>query len=197
MTYRSLIGAGIVVITLVVATACSPSTQETSDAAVEQRDTLPVFRVVAPFTAIDQNGGQFSTASVAGKYWLGSFFFTRCQTVCPALNRVQAQIQREFGSKLSYVSITSDPDFDTPAVLSAYASEFAQPGGTWLFVTMPQDSMLKVASQGFGLISPAEPEMHSTRFVLVDPTMQVRGFYDSEDTTAIAKLRSDLQGLGL
>jgi len=57
--------------------------------------------------------------------------------------------------------------------------------------------MLKVASQGFGLISPAEPEMHSTRFVLVDPMMQVRGFYDSEDTAAIAKLRADLKGLGL
>lgn len=197
MTYHRLVGAGIIVITLVVASACSPSTQETSDAAAVQRDTLPVFRVVAPFTAIDQNGRQFSTGSMTGKYWLGSFFFTRCQTVCPALNRVQAQIQREFGSKLSYVSITSDPDYDKPAVLAAYASEFAQPGGTWLFVTMPQDSMLKVASQGFGLISPAEPEMHSTRFVLVDPKMQVRGFYDSEDTTAIAKLRSDLQGLGL
>ena len=197
MNYRCLLGACIAVITLTVVTACTPSAEETGDAASEQRDTLPVFRVVAPFTAIDHNGGQFSTASVAGKYWIGSFFFTRCQTVCPALNRVQAQIQREFGSKLSYVSITSDPDYDTPAVLAAYASEFAQPGGTWLFVTMPQDSMLKVASQGFGLISPAEPEMHSTRFVLVDPTMQVRGFYDSEDTTAIAKLRSDLQGLGL
>lgn len=174
--------------------ACAPLRDEAQH---EQHDTLPVFRVVAPFSGVDQHGATFSTNAVKGKYWLGSFFFTRCQTVCPALNRVKAQIQREFGSKLSYVSISSDPDYDTPEVLAAYASEFALEGGSWWFVRMPKDTMLRVASQGFGLISPAEPEMHSTRFVLVDPMMQVRGFYDSEDTAAVAKLQADLKGLGL
>lgn len=182
---------------LTVVVSCTPSAQDAPQASDQERDTLPVYRVVAPFTATDQQGAPFSSSSLAGKYWLGSFFFTRCQTVCPALNRVKAQIQRTYGSKLSYVSISSDPAYDTPDVLAAYATSFAQPGGSWWFVTMPKDSMLKVASQGFGLISPAEPEMHSTRFVLVDPMMQVRGFYDSEDTAAIAKLRADLKGLGL
>lgn len=190
---RGLSIAGV----LLAMVSCAPSTQDTPQTANQERDTLPVYRVVAPFTATDQYGAAFSSSSLAGKYWLGSFFFTRCQTVCPALNRVKAQIQRTYGSKLSYVSITSDPAYDTPAVLASYASSFAQPDGTWWFVTMPKDSMLHVASQGFGLISPAEPEMHSTRFVLVDPTMQVRGFYDSEDTAAITKLRSDLKRLGL
>lgn len=188
--------AGAVVL-LAVMTSCTPSGNEAAQPSPTQQDTLPVFRVVGSFTAIDQQGMQFSTSTVAGKYWIGSFFFSRCQTVCPALNRVKSQIQREYGTKLSYVSISSDPEYDTPEVLAAYAKEFAQPGGTWWFVNMPKDSMLKVASQGFGLISPAEPEMHSTRFVLVDPKMQVRGFYDSEDTAAVAKLRADLKGLGL
>ncbi len=163
----------------------------------QNRDTLPVYRSVGSFSATDQRGAPFTSATLKGTYWLGSFFFTRCQTVCPALNRVQSQIQCEYGTKLNYVSITSDPDYDTPQVMAAYAAEFAQAGGTWWFVTMPKDTMLKVASEGFGLISPAEPEMHSTRFVLVDPSMQVRGFYDSEDTAAISKLRRDLKGLGL
>jgi cytochrome oxidase Cu insertion factor (SCO1/SenC/PrrC family) len=186
-----------VAILMVALQACTPSTQDAVEQQEQVRDTLPVYRVVAPFTAVDQRGAVFTSSSLAGKYWLGSFFFTRCQTVCPALNRVKSRIQREFGTKLSFVSISSDPEFDTPEVLSAYAQEYAQEGGAWWFVRMPKDSMLTVASQGFGLISPAEPEMHSTRFVLVDPAMQVRGFYDSEDTAAVAKLRADLKGLGL
>lgn len=177
--------------------ACTPSAENHQELADHKRDTLPVYRSVGSFSATDQRGAPFTSTLLKGTYWLGSFFFTRCQTVCPALNRVQAQIQREYGTKLSYVSITSDPDFDTPQVLAEYAAEYAQVGGSWWFVTMPKDSMLKVASDGFGLISPAEPEMHSTRFVLVDPHMQVRGFYDSEDTAAISKLRRDLKGLGI
>ena len=192
--YVSFVSVAILMVAL---QACTPSTQDAVEQQEQVRDTLPVYRVVAPFTAVDQRGAVFTSTSLTGKYWLGSFFFTRCQTVCPALNRVKSRIQREFGAKLSFVSISSDPEFDTPEVLSAYAQEYAQEGGAWWFVRMPKDSMLAVASQGFGLISPAEPEMHSTRFVLVDPAMQVRGFYDSEDTAAVAKLRADLKGLGL
>jgi len=190
----SFIGVAILMVAL---NACAPSTKDAVEQQEPVRDTLPVYRVVAPFTAVDQRGAVFTSSSLTGKYWIGSFFFSRCQTVCPALNRVKSRIQREFGTKLSFVSISSDPEFDTPEVLAAYAQEFAQEGGAWWFVRMPKDSMLTVASQGFGLISPAEPEMHSTRFVLVDPAMQVRGFYDSEDTAAVAKLRADLKGLGL
>ncbi len=197
LNVRSYLSAASVAILMVALQACAPSTQDAVEQQEQVRDTLPVYRVVAPFTAVDQRGATFTSSSLTGKYWLGSFFFTRCQTVCPALNRVKSRIQREFGTKLSFVSISSDPEFDTPEVLAAYAQEYAQEGGAWWFVRMPKDSMLAVASQGFGLISPAEPEMHSTRFVLVDPAMQVRGFYDSEDTAAVAKLRADLKGLRL
>jgi|SanBayMetagenome_1026888.scaffolds.fasta_scaffold12244_2 cytochrome oxidase Cu insertion factor (SCO1/SenC/PrrC family) len=197
LNVRSYLSAATVAILMVALQACTPSTQDAVEQQEQVRDTLPVYRVVAPFTAVDQRGAVFTSTSLTGKYWLGSFFFTRCQTVCPALNRVKSRIQREFGTKLSFVSMSSDPEFDTPEVLAAYAQEYAQEGGAWWFVRMPKDSMLAVASQGFGLISPAEPEMHSTRFVLVDPAMQVRGFYDSEDTAAVAKLRADLKGLGL
>lgn len=194
---RSYLLALSVAIVVAAVQACSPSHQDEVQQQGGVRDTLPVYRVVAPFTAVDQRGDTFTSSTLKGKYWIGSFFFSRCQTVCPALNRVQARIQREFGTKMSFVSISSDPDYDTPDVLAAYANEYAQEGGSWWFVRMPKDSMLVVASQGFGLISPAEPEMHSTRFVLVDTAMQVRGFYDSEDTAAVAKLRADLKGLGL
>jgi cytochrome oxidase Cu insertion factor (SCO1/SenC/PrrC family) len=197
LNVSSYLSAATVAILMVALQACTPSTQDAVEQQEQVRDTLPVYRVVAPFTAVDQRGAVFTSTSLTGKYWLGSFFFTRCQTVCPALNRVKSRIQREFGTKLSFVSMSSDPEFDTPEVLAAYAQEYAQEGGAWWFVRMPKDSMLAVASQGFGLISPAEPEMHSTRFVLVDPAMQVRGFYDSEDTAAVAKLRADLKGLGL
>jgi hypothetical protein len=55
--------------------------------------------------------------------------------------------------------------------------------------------MISVSSNDLGLVSPAEPDLHSTRFVLVDSAMQVRGYFDSAEASDVEKLRAILKAL--
>jgi protein SCO1/2 len=174
---------------------CTSKQDDNNEAVATSIDTLPILRTVSAFSGIDQDGAAFNAVSMRGKIWVASFFFTRCGTVCPALNNVLAGLQRDIGARVSFVSLTSDPEFDTPSVMKQYAKEYGANEATWKFVTMPLDSMLMVASRDLGLIEPASPDIHSTRFVLIDSTMRVRGFYDSADTTDVAKLRRILKAL--
>ncbi len=176
---------------LLLAAACTPSEQQQPKGSAI--DSLPVLRTVGLFSGIDQNGNEFSSESLKGTVWIGSFFFTSCSSICPALNRVQMDLQREFAKSVRFVSISSDPETDTPPVLKEYAAEYGARNGVWWMLAMPHQSMLSVASTDLGLIAPTEPDVHSTRFVLVDTAMRVRGYYDSADTAQVALLRAILR----
>ncbi len=177
-----------------IAASVAACTGETPRATPERTalDTLPVLRTVKPFVGTDHRGSTMNTASLKGSVWLASFFFTTCESICPALNTVQASLQKDFGNKVRFVSISTDPATDTPPVMAEYAARFGAKDGVWSFIVMPHDRMLDVAANGLGLIAPTEPDVHSTRFVLVDTAMQVRGYYDSADSADVARLRTIL-----
>jgi len=65
------------------------------------------------------------------------FIFTTCPTICPLLTGIAARVREDLGKdreKIRAVSITIDPEHDTPAVLREYAANFeADPG--WMFLT--------------------------------------------------------------
>jgi protein SCO1/2 len=75
---------------------------------------------------------------VKGKVLLIQWMFTRCNRSCPLatpkLLRVQRKLERRLGNKVRLVSISVDPDHDTPAALSKYASRFHSPRN-WLLLT--------------------------------------------------------------
>lgn len=184
----------VAVLAMFIALSCTPK-EKAHEHGAKALDSLPVLRMVGVFDGIDHYGKPLTSESLRGKLWLGSFFFARCESICPALNTVQSALQRDFSDRLLFVSITTDPDNDTPEVMHAYADQFGAKDNVWWFVNMPHSKMLDLASNGLGLISPTSPEMHSTRFVLVDSAMQVRGYYDSADTADISKLRGILAGV--
>lgn len=188
------IAVAILFVVLVISQAC----QQSRDAASEAKspwDTLPVLRGVSSFVGRDQDSAEFRAEALKGRPWIASFFFSRCGTVCPALNTALAGIYREFSSKVAFVSLTSDPDYDTPSVLREYATRYGAQRSSWAFVNMPLDSMISVSSNDLGLVSPAEPDLHSTRFVLVDSAMQVRGYFDSAEASDVEKLRTILKAI--
>jgi protein SCO1/2 len=66
-----------------------------------------------------------------------NFIFTTCTTICPVMSATFAQLRRELGpeaDRIRLVSITIDPEHDTPAVLASYAEHFGAPPG-WSFLT--------------------------------------------------------------
>jgi protein SCO1/2 len=193
MLSGSLIRAMVVPI-LALAVSCGNS--ETLDQA-RADSAAPEALFAAPvFAAVDQYGEPFSSVSLQGHVWVASFMFTSCQTVCPNLNSKQQDLQREFAeSGLKFVSISTDPENDTPEVLRKYANDYDAKPGVWHFLQLPIDSVRALSTHGFKLMDPETPEMHSTRFVLVDAKGNICGFYDAEDANRIEVLRNDVRRL--
>jgi protein SCO1 len=93
-------------------------------------------------TLVDQQGAAFSPAQLRGSPWAVTFIYTRCPlpTFCPALDRrfeaVQQVIADDPGlSDARLVSVSFDPEFDTPEVLREHADKAGADPRFWLFVT--------------------------------------------------------------
>ena len=98
---------------------------------------LEIGAELPDFVLTDQNGRPFRTSSLRGKVVAIDFVYTRCPLpdVCPRLSANFAMLQRKFaGSELALLSVTVDPDYDTPRILSEYARRWAA-GPQWTFLT--------------------------------------------------------------
>jgi cytochrome oxidase Cu insertion factor (SCO1/SenC/PrrC family) len=130
----------------------------------------------APFTLTDQRGEAFDSASLKGKVWLGSVFFSNCPGPCFRENQAVADILREIDDpEFVAVSLTCDPDTDTPDVLRRYADRFEAIPDRWHFLTGDMAVIKKVANDTFFL--PAEVGVHSERGVVFDRQGRLRGGY--------------------
>jgi protein SCO1/2 len=166
-------------------------------AACAPKSNLPELGTIPPFELTDQHGQPFSSSSLSGNVWVADFFFTNCPGPCPRMSnqfkRVQAETKSLPGLRL--VSITVDPDRDTPEVLAQYARRFQADPQRWFFLTGRRDRISSLMSESFYLGYMGELQAHSTRFVLVDQNMKIRGFYDSFATDSINKLIEDIRSL--
>jgi protein SCO1/2 len=99
----------------------------------------------APAVALtDQAGKPFSLASLNGKIVFVSFVYTTCNGSCPATTHRLYQVQEElkkadlWGKDVQFVSISLDPERDTPEVLARYAEIYDADVTAWHFLTGPQ-----------------------------------------------------------
>ena len=108
-----------------------------------------------PFTLIDQEGNPFNAENkLRGKVVAINFIYTTCSDVCPLFTVEFARLQQALRSqtKLNFflVSITTDPEIDSPKVLKAYARRFGADFQNWAFLT-GEESHLKEVWKGFGV----------------------------------------------
>jgi protein SCO1/2/putative membrane protein len=152
---------------------------------------------VSDFTLIERSGRDVSKSDLDGKVWVACFFFTRCGTVCPqvtaTMQRVQHQVRKVGYPDVVLVSITVDPEHDTPEVLQAYANGHAADPDRWLFLTGKQDDVYRLIREGFHVsvaqntgkdLFRGNEVSHSTRLVLVDRQGRIRGLYDGRKEDA-------------
>ena len=100
---------------------------------------LPVVGPAPEFALLDQDGARLTLASLRGKVVVVTFIYATCADTCPVLTAKMASLQRplaaDFGARVRFVSITVDPDVDTPAVLRAYAKAQSADLAGWSFLT--------------------------------------------------------------
>jgi protein SCO1/2 len=163
---------------LITAGGCNNNTEPGPRySAAGDTDCLPDIKLV------DQSGRPFSLASLRGKPVLVDFFYTTCPGPCLVLTARMRSIAEKLGdtlgSKASFVSITVDPERDTPPQLLAYAKEQRAERKGWLFLTGRPPQIDEVMAR-FKLVRQREADGsvdHVLEFFLVGPDGRLRYQY--------------------
>ena len=156
-----------------------------------QHRALPVFGQIADFTLTNQNGQVATLAGLTNHVWVADIIFTRCAGPCPRMTGQMKSLQdllpQNSGAKL--VTLTTDPDFDTPPVMKRYGERFNADFNRWTFLTGPKKEIAALAAGSLKLSAmPVRPEeqkdsadlfIHTTIFVIVDKRAQLRGIFET------------------
>jgi protein SCO1/2 len=90
------------------------------------------------------------------------------------------------------VSISVYPEYDTPEVLTEYASRYDANTDRWHFLTGPEEDVKKLIKNGFKMGDYEDIIFHSERFALVDQKGQIRGYYSGMQTDDMKNLKKDI-----
>jgi protein SCO1/2 len=145
------------------------------------------------FTLTDQSGKPFGSRELAGKVWVADFIFTSCQGACPLLSERMAEVgkrARHLGPDFHLVSISVDPERDTPDRLAEYARRYGANSIAWSFLTGPEAAIQATVVEGFKVGAGKERSgrsvdgsagfweiFHGENLVLVDRQMRIRGYF--------------------
>lgn len=162
----------------------------------------PVVGSLPAFHFVNQRGEPFGSEQLKGQVWIANFIFTRCPSICPKftgeLKKIQQRTVRD-GGKLQLVSFSVDPEFDTPEVLQAYAQKYEANPTRWTFLTGEPEQVKGTIVQGFKVALGRDEKLgdnpegifHGTHFVLVDGDLNIRGYYKSDDPSAVGRMVRD------
>lgn len=154
---------------------------------------LPVLFDLPQFTLTNQLGEPFGQTNLLGRVWIADIIFTRCAGPCPEMTRRMSELQAALPPQMpvSLVTLTTDPLFDTPKVLHAYARRHGAQQGRWYFLTGTKQQIVDVAVHGLKLTAldkeaekqtdPNDLFIHSTIFVVVDKRGRARAVLETDD----------------
>jgi protein SCO1 len=144
---------------------------------------LPVIGPAPPFTLTSQDGKPLTLADLRGKVVALTFIYTECPDICPMLTQKMVDVQDElgprFGSKITFVSISLDPEHDTPEVLKDYARFWGTKPEGWSFLTGSLEAIHEVTRRyGVFFVKTEDGSVeHSQLTTLVDADGQMRVQY--------------------
>jgi len=155
---------------------------------------------------VDQDDRRRSLSEWAGSATLVTFTYTRCPdpTFCPLMDQNFATIQRAVAEdaalkgRVKLISISIDPEHDTPAVLKKHALARGAEAAVWTFLTGDLATVDRLAGRfGVSVVRPGgtDPIAHTLRTTLVGTDGHVRKSYSGNDWTpgtVLADLRAAL-----
>ena len=100
------------------------------------------------FALIDQNSARFEFKNLATKVAVVAFAYTTCPDVCPfitaSLRQVQLGLSEQERKQVQLITVTTDPEIDSPKVLTAYAKRYGAEFDNWVFLTGDLITLRKV-----------------------------------------------------
>jgi len=160
----------------------------------ERAPALPIIGQVPDFSLVNSRNEISTRKKLEGKIWIADFIFTTCAGPCPIMSTKMAEINEHFLSQndINLVSISVNPEYDTPEVLSQYAQKYTSDTYKWQFLTGDYDQIQEIIVNGFKIGDTDEIVFHSTKFALVDRLSRIRGYYGGLETEEIDRLKKDI-----
>ncbi|OUM85909.1 MAG: hypothetical protein BAA01_15060 [Bacillus thermozeamaize] len=165
-------------------------------------NALPVLGTASDFTLESAHGGEVSFHESDGKVRVVEFMYTSCPDVCAPTTMAMAKMQEAIKAKglsdrVQFISITLDPEVDTPEVLQAYSQRVGAELDNWVFLRGEEAKLQEIVrSYGFyfqkqdnGLVA------HTSRFFLVDQDRKIRALYEMGLEADDAQVVKDIERL--
>jgi len=162
---------------------------------------LPRITLAPGFALTDQNGSQISNEDLRGQIVLYNFTYTNCEE-CAQTDEVMAQVQNRLDEvatediPIKLVTISVDPEHDTPDVLTEYAQSLGANPDQWVFATGSPAMLKSVIGGGFSLFYQQREDGAfdlDPGFMLIDGN----GIMRAEYRTAVPEIDIMLRDIGL
>jgi protein SCO1 len=157
----------------------------------------PVLFGITDFRLTNQLGRAVTLADLRGQVSVVNVIFTRCPGPCLTMSRQFAMLQKQLSARdpVRLVSLTVDPEFDTPGILKAYGDKLGTDPARWWFLTGSNAELRRVAIDDFKFVAvPKDVEsqeskddlfIHSTYFMVLDGRGRVRAVIESAEPGAV------------
>ncbi|MDO8445843.1 MAG: SCO family protein [Deltaproteobacteria bacterium] len=133
---------------------CFSLSQAAELATTDQKSSLSksedaIGRNISDYRLIDQDGKEFNTSEFAGKPFVVSFIYTSCIHICPTitlnLSNAVKQKEKQFGKDFRFLTVSFDPERDTPQKLKEFGSNFTKDFAHWKFATADKETIERMA----------------------------------------------------
>lgn len=181
-------------------------------AVINAKSDLMTIGKAPQFSLTNQDNQTISNSNYKGKVFVVEFFFSTCPSICPIMNRNMKEVQETFASNSNFgiVSITINPENDTPEVLKKHAQLIGAVHNNWNFLTGDKTVIFDIANKGFNLYAGENKNVqggfeHSGLFALVDKNGDIRCrkdefgnpiiYYDGLEEKGITAIKQDIAKL--
>lgn len=172
-------------------------------------ENLIVIGPAPKFDLINQDSLTITNETYKGKVYVLEFFFTTCPTICPKMNLSMLEIEKTFFGNPNFgiVSISIDPEQDTPSVLKSHRKLLGVKSSNWNFLTGEKKSIFDLSIKGFNLYAGENSKVqggfeHSGLFALIDKKGNIRCrkddygnpilYYDGLDKKGVRDIQKDI-----
>ena len=162
------------------------------------------------FELTNQDNAKVSNETYKGKVYVLEFFFTTCPSICPKMNLSMLEIEKTFFGNPNFgiVSITIDPNHDTPQVLKEHAKLLGVKSSNWNFLTGDKATIMDLSNKGFNVYAGENEKVsggfeHSGLFALIDKDGNIRCrkdefgnpniYYDGLDKKGVRDIQEDIK----
>ncbi|RPF74385.1 MAG: SCO family protein [Rickettsiales bacterium TMED289] len=162
-------------------------------AARSRIDNISILGQVPSFSLTNFDGSIITEEQLSDKISIVSFIFTQCEGACPIMSENMSTLQQRFAlsDEIQFLSITTDPDFDSLEILSKYSSSYSN-DDNWFFLRGDILDIIELSEKGFFLDAKLLPTGHSLNFVLVDKNLNIRKYYKGDEESNIFELQHDI-----